>query len=80
MATLVIRGLDEQVKARLRLRAAERGRSMEAEAREILTSAVGATRPAKGLGSFVRDRFAEVGGVEIEIPARDDAAPAADLA
>lgn len=40
MAQLVVRNLDEETKARLRRRAAERGRSMEAEAREILTEAV----------------------------------------
>lgn len=40
MAQLVVRDLDEEVKARLRRRAAEHGRSMEAEARDILTHAV----------------------------------------
>lgn len=38
--TLTIRNLDESVKQKLRLRAAEHQRSMEAEAREILTWAV----------------------------------------
>ena len=36
MATLTIRGLDEGTKARLRLRAASHGTSMEGEARAIL--------------------------------------------
>ena len=40
MASIVIRRLDDSVKARLRLRAAEHGRSMEEEAREILKSAL----------------------------------------
>lgn len=40
MGTLVIRDLDDELKARLRIRAAERGRSMQAEAREILAVAV----------------------------------------
>jgi plasmid stability protein len=44
MAQLLVRDLDERVKARLRLRAAEHGRSMEAEAREILTDAVSPPR------------------------------------
>ncbi|HUT78985.1 MAG TPA: plasmid stabilization protein [Polyangia bacterium] len=39
MATLTIRKLPESTKARLRTRAARAGRSMEAEAREILTVA-----------------------------------------
>lgn len=38
--TLTIRNLDESVKRKLRLRAAEHQTSMEAEAREILTRAV----------------------------------------
>ncbi|MCB0963819.1 MAG: hypothetical protein KDA98_11050 [Acidimicrobiales bacterium] len=40
MGTLTIRDLDDDVKARLRVRAAHNGRSMEAEAREILAAAV----------------------------------------
>jgi hypothetical protein len=37
MPTITIRNLDEQVKQRLRVLAAEHGRSMEAEARAIIT-------------------------------------------
>lgn len=37
MPTITIRNLEEQVKQRLRILAAEHGRSMEAEARDILT-------------------------------------------
>jgi plasmid stability protein len=37
MPTITIRNLEEQVKLRLRVLAAEHGRSMEAEARDILT-------------------------------------------
>lgn len=40
MATLTIRKLPEDVHRRLRLRAARRGHSMEAEAREILALAI----------------------------------------
>lgn len=39
--TLTIRNLDEDVKQRLRVQAARHGRSMEAEAREILARGVG---------------------------------------
>lgn len=39
MANLTIRNLPDDVRDRLRLRAAEHGRSMEAEAREILADA-----------------------------------------
>lgn len=40
MGMVTVRNLDEQVKARLRERAARRGHSMEAEIREILADAV----------------------------------------
>jgi plasmid stability protein len=46
MATLNIRNLPEEVHRRLRIRAAEHGRSMEAEARALLIEAcVKGTRP-----------------------------------
>ncbi len=79
MATLLIRDLDEDVKARLRVQAAEHGRSMEAEARALLTSALAGRRPAHGLGSYLRDQFAEIGGAELPIPVRDEPARAAQL-
>ena len=45
MATLTIRNLPDDVHARLRVRAAKAGRSMEAEARSIIESAVGLDEP-----------------------------------
>lgn len=47
MATLTIRNLPDAVRDKLRLRAAQRGRSMEAEAREVLAAAVEAEGPDK---------------------------------
>ena len=44
MATLAIRDLDEEFRARLRVRAAQHGRSMEAEVREILRVGQGRQR------------------------------------
>ena len=41
MASITIRKLDDEVKTRLRMRAAGNGRSMEEEARLILREAVG---------------------------------------
>ncbi len=46
MAALTIRNLDDSVKAKLRVRAAHNGRSMEAEVRAILSDAVGDDRAA----------------------------------
>jgi antitoxin FitA len=80
MATLVIRDLDPEVKARLRRRAAENGRSMEAEARVALQEAVGSIRPSRGLGTFIHEEFAGPGGIELAIPERDSEARIADLA
>lgn len=40
MAILTIRSLDDQVRDKLRVRAAQHGRSMEAEVRAILAEAV----------------------------------------
>jgi antitoxin FitA len=46
MATLTVRSLDEAVVRRLRIRAAEHGRSAEAQHREILrTVLIGAEQP-----------------------------------
>lgn len=78
MATLVIRDLDDEVKKRLRVQAAEHGRSMEAEAREILARGVAADRPAR-LGTYLRDLFADAGGIELEIPERRGTARAVDF-
>lgn len=48
MATITVRGLDDQTVRALKVRAAREGRSMEAEVRSILTAA--ALRPSSGLG------------------------------
>jgi antitoxin FitA len=46
--TLTIRNLDEDVKQKLRLRAASHQRSMEAEAREILAVSLAGSSPISG--------------------------------
>ncbi|MYA96841.1 MAG: plasmid stabilization protein [Nitrospinae bacterium] len=72
MASITIRNLDEDVKTRLRVRAAENGRSMEEEARVILRQAVGREKvPAKGLGTAIHELFKPFGGVELELPPRE---------
>lgn len=79
MATLVIRDLDDEIKARLRVQAAEHGRSMEAEARAVLAASVSGRRPPRGLGSHIRDQFADLRGVDLDIPGRSEPARAADF-
>ncbi len=72
MASMTIRNLDDQLKKRLRTRAASRGRSMEDEAREILRAALSAEPQAQqgSLVTRIRSRIAKTGGVELELPAR----------
>ena len=71
MASITIRNLSDEVKTRLRVRAAEHRRSMEEEARVILRDAVNGGRAApRDLAKFTRECFAPLGGVELELPPR----------
>ena len=70
MDSITVRNLDDGLKRRLRVRAAENGRSMEQEAREILKHALEKAVPVRNLGSAIHARFAPLGGVELEIPPR----------
>jgi antitoxin FitA len=80
MSTLTVRNLDDGLKARLRVRAAENGRSMEAEARAILRSAlVGDAGVNDRLGSRIHERFAGLASDRLELPPRTDMPRAADL-
>ena len=71
MASIVIRNLDDGLKSKLRLRAAQHGRSMEEEARHILRRALSANlqRP-ENLFDAIRRRIAPLGGVDLDIPPR----------
>jgi plasmid stability protein len=80
MSTLTVRNLEDGLKARLRVRAAENGRSMEAEARAILRSTlIGDVGANDRLGSRIHERFAALGGDKLELPPRTERARAADL-
>ena len=65
VATMTIRNIDDQLKARLRVRAAEHGRSMEEEARDILRQVVGQPIAPKNLGQAIHARFVAVGGIDL---------------
>lgn len=65
MASITIRNLDDDVKRRLRVRAAEHGRSMEEEARDILRQVVGQPSAPRNLGHAIHARFSAVGGVDL---------------
>lgn len=80
MAQLLVRHLDDDVKAKLQRRARRHGRSTEEEIREILRNAVreegGAQAP---LGSRVAARFSEVGLEEEILELRGQSARPADF-
>ncbi|HET8662174.1 MAG TPA: plasmid stabilization protein [Micromonosporaceae bacterium] len=80
MATLTIRDLDEAVKTRLRVRAARNGRSMEAEARDILRAALAEPATHRRLGSRIRQRFADLDDMDLALPPRAEQPRAADFA
>ena len=69
MAQLVVRGLDDDVKELLRARATANHRSLEAEIRDILTSAV---VPDVSPLAAIRAAVAEHGGFDAELPPRAD--------
>ena len=72
MASITIRNLDDDVKVRLRVRAAGNGRSMEEEARLIMREAVSRESvPEKGLGTAIHELFKPLGGVELKLPPRE---------
>ena len=70
MATLTIRNVDAALKERLRVRAAQRGHSMEAEVRQILETTLAEPEkpPEPNLAEAIRRRFAPLGGVDLEPP------------
>jgi antitoxin FitA len=61
MAQLLVRNLEEDIKAGLRILAAEHGRTMEEEACAILRQAVADNVRATGLGTRMAARFAKSG-------------------
>ena len=78
MASLTIRNLDDELKERLRVRAAGKKRSMEEEARQILKSAVSGTS-GPDLWHLSRQLFDGPLGADLEVPSRADDRPALDL-
>jgi len=71
VASITIRNLEETVKRKLRLRAAEHNRSMEDEARDILRTALAqAPAEAGNLADAIRRRVEPMGGVELQLSPR----------
>ena len=73
MTSITIPNLDKDLQQRLAERAAERGHSVEAEARDILTSALQPNddEPMIGnIGDAIRAIVEPIGGIELQIPSR----------
>jgi len=80
MAQLLVRHLDEDVKAKLQRRARRHGHSTEEEVREILRNAVRGEGGAQGsLGSRLAARFAGLGLTQDIPELRGEQARPADL-
>ncbi|MCW5714590.1 MAG: plasmid stabilization protein [Bauldia sp.] len=74
MASLTVRGLDDDTKQRLRVRAATKGVSLEEEVRRILREAVNENAEPKTWEQFFGEIdavFEEVEGVDLELPPRE---------
>jgi antitoxin FitA len=69
LAQLLVRNLENSVKARLQRRARRHGRSMEAEVRDILRAAVHQDEngPVAGFGTEISKLFSKI-GLESPIP------------
>jgi len=69
MATLTVRNLDDETRDALKARGARNGRSMEAEARVILSAALGegTQSESRGLGTWIHELFK---GLDFEVPER----------
>lgn len=70
MASLLIRNLDDNLKARLRVRAAEQGHSMEEEVRVILRRDLGEEQAAEDLVDLASRLFGKEWGVDLQIERR----------
>ena len=70
MASLTIRNLDDNLEARLRVRAAQHSCSMEAEVRNILYQTLMPPQEEKDFVSLIRKRFEFVHADSLPIPAR----------
>lgn len=72
MATMTIRNIEDALKRRLRVRAAQNGRSMEDEARDILRSTLASDRvQSVSLVESIRARVEPLGCVELDLPPRN---------
>lgn len=67
MASITIHNLDDAVKTKLRIRAADQGRSIEEEARMILTQAIYREDDLTNPAQAAREKLAAMGLSETDI-------------
>jgi len=72
MANITIRNLDDALKAKLRIRAARLGRSMEEEVRVILKRVLEEDDTAQSLGEKIHQRFVGLGGFDLPLIPREE--------
>ncbi|HQT68217.1 MAG: plasmid stabilization protein [Rhodospirillales bacterium 20-60-12] len=71
MSSIIIRNIKPEIKEKLRIRAAEHGRSVEAEVRHMLQTFLSPQEQvASNLFQRIHERFRAIGGVELDPPAR----------
>ena len=70
MASLTIRNLDNNLKAQLRLRAAQHGSSMEAEVRTILYQSLSSSTSGNTFADHINARFKDLASDPLPIPPR----------
>jgi len=75
MAIITIHIMDDEVKRRLRTRAAAKGRPLEEEARQILPAALEDTAPPINLAAAIRSRVVAAGKGDLGMPPRASMRP-----
>ena len=73
MTSIIIPDVDEKLRASLEARAARRGKSLEAEARDILQEVLAEREPdqaQENLYAKIRSVVEPLGGIQLELPAR----------
>ncbi|MGR3274641.1 FitA-like ribbon-helix-helix domain-containing protein [Acaryochloris marina NIES-2412] len=66
MASITIRNLDEDIKIKLRVQAAQNNRSMEEEARIILRQALAEAEAEPNIADLALQLFGQDNGIELE--------------
>ncbi|MFM8481216.1 MAG: FitA-like ribbon-helix-helix domain-containing protein [Gammaproteobacteria bacterium] len=71
MASITIRNLEDDLKRRLKIRAAEHGRSMEEETRDILRRVMSDADSPRDLAAAIRARVSPAARADLTLPTRE---------